>query len=47
MEAVSRRTEHTNTGEAAGGHAGGAEGASDGGHSDGADYRSGDELEMN
>ena len=38
---------HTSGGEAAGGHAGGAEGASDGNHGDGVDGRSGDELEMN
>jgi hypothetical protein len=39
--------QRTSVGEAAGGHAGGAEGTGDGNHSDGVDGRSGDELRMN
>lgn len=38
--------QRTSVGEAAGGHAGGAEGAGDGNHSDGVSGRSGDELGM-
>ena len=47
MDAIAAGARHTSVGEAAGGHAGGAEGASDGNHGDGVDDRSGDELEMN
>jgi len=47
MDAVAAGAQHTSVGEAAGGHAGSAERASDGNHGDGVDDRSGDELEMN
>jgi hypothetical protein len=39
--------QRTSVGEAAGGHAGGAEGTGDGNHSDGVHCRSGDDLRMN
>jgi hypothetical protein len=47
MAAIAAGARHTSVGEAAGGHAGGAERTSDGNHGDGIDGRSGDDLEMN